>query len=55
MKLFKVLTLLAVATGSSFITSCACNTGEEAVPPLRPLPYFKPIVPTEVIEVDYSK
>jgi hypothetical protein len=52
MKLFKILTLLAVAAGSSLITSCGCCTGEEAVPPLRPLPYFKPIVP---MEVDYSK
>jgi len=49
MKTFKILTLLAVAAGSSLITSCGCCTGEEEVPPLRPLPNFRPI------QVDYSK
>ncbi|MEZ7956339.1 MAG: hypothetical protein QMC23_06950 [Rubritalea sp.] len=60
MKTFKILTLLAVAAGSSLITSCGCCSGEEAVPSLRPLPNFKPIVPTTLpttlpTEVDNSK
>lgn len=49
MKIFKFVTLLAVAAGSCIITSCGCCTGEEEVPPLRPLPNFAPI------QVDYSK
>lgn len=52
MKTLKILTLLAAAAGSIALTSCGCCTGEEAVPPLRPLQTFKPI---QVIEVDYSK
>jgi len=47
MKLFKILTLLAVAAGLSLITSCGCCTGEEAVPPLRPLGSYK--------QIDYAK
>jgi len=49
MRIFKIVTLLAVAAGSITLTSCGCCTGEAEVPPLRPLKKFKPI------EVDYSK
>jgi len=58
MKTFKILTLLAIAAGSITLTSCGCHTGEEEVPPLRPLPNFKPIVPSGPVVpavIEYAK
>ena len=53
MRIFKIVTLLAVAAGSLTITSCGgCCTGEEEVPPLRPLPNFNGVNPGQV---NYSK
>lgn len=51
MRLIKIISLLAIAAGSYSLTSCTpgCCTGEDPVPPLRPLPDFK------ALEVDYSK
>lgn len=51
MKLIKIISILAVAAGSYALSSCTpgCCTGEDSVPPLRPLPDFKPL------DVDYSK
>jgi len=51
MRIFKIVTLLAATAGILASTSCTpgCCTGEEAVPPLRPLPNFNPV------EVNYVK
>ena len=38
MKTIKALSVAAFAAGSFFLTSCGCCTGEEPVPPLRPIP-----------------
>ena len=43
MKFIKVLALSAFALGSLGLASCGCCTGEEPVPPLRPLPEVKEI------------
>jgi len=51
MRIIKIISLLAVAAGAISLSSCGsgCCTGEEPVPPLRPLPNFAPL------GVDYSK
>ncbi len=49
MKSIKILALGAFALGSLALSSCGCCTGEEPVPPLRPLGGEQP---TQVI---YSK
>jgi hypothetical protein len=41
MKTLKILSLTAFALGSFFLTSCGCCTGEEPVPPLRPVPVMQ--------------
>jgi hypothetical protein len=43
MKFVKVLALGAFALGSLGLSSCGCCTGEEPVPPLRPLPVMNEI------------
>jgi len=52
MRIIKITLLLAVAAATNTLSSCAsgCCTGEEAAPPLRPLPNFKPLG-----TVDYAK
>ncbi len=55
MRIIKITLFLAVAAATNVLTSCGsgCCTGEEAVPPLRPLPNFAPI--QDGGYVDYSK
>lgn len=43
MKFIKILALGAFALGSLGLSSCGCCTGEEPVPPLRPLPVLNEI------------
>lgn len=38
MNTIKLLSVAAFALGSFFLNSCGCCTGEEPVPPLRPIP-----------------
>lgn len=50
--LIRIAMVVAVAAGGLGLSSCGCCTGEEPVPPLRPLPQF----PTEAAPViDYGK
>ncbi len=55
MKLLKIVTLLALAAGSVTLTSCGCCTGEEPVPPLRPLKSFNSYGSGYSGGVDYAK
>ena len=52
MNTIKILSLAASALGSLFLTSCGCCTGEEPVPPLRPVPEMRELpgatVPAEM-------
>lgn len=52
MRIIKITMLIAIAAATNSLTSCTpgCCTGEEEVPPLRPLPNFKPLG-----YVDYAK
>ncbi|MGE9267563.1 MAG: hypothetical protein ACQKBY_05665 [Verrucomicrobiales bacterium] len=43
MKLIKILLSVSVAAGAMSLMSCGCCTGEDPVPPLRPLPPMKEI------------
>ncbi len=45
MKFLKFLSIGAIALASLGLSSCGCCTGEEPVPPLRPLPAMNDIAP----------
>ncbi|MEM9080812.1 MAG: hypothetical protein AAGC74_08995 [Verrucomicrobiota bacterium] len=40
-RLLQIVMAVAVAAGAMGLTSCGCCTGEDPVPPLRPLPTFE--------------
>lgn len=54
MNIVKVLAVAVFGLGSLFLTSCGCCTGEEPVPPLRPIPPMKELPGAEV-PVVYEK